>query len=143
LPEARALADADVDGAVALLGFEDNLLALGMPGLLVDPAHHALRVPTWGSSKTSALGEARHMSQRTILAETKVVGFWDFDPDARAIAVALFDAVAAATRKRVRAAADELGAFLGTDVGHGRSFSLDTDDELRARVRWLQALARS
>ncbi len=84
LPEARGLVDdADVDGAVALLPFEDNLLALGTPGLLIEPAYHRRQVPTWGSSKKSALGDARHLSQRTVVAESKIVGFWDCDPDAR------------------------------------------------------------
>lgn len=139
LPEARGLVDdADVDGAVALLPFEDNLLALGTPGLLIEPAYHRRQVPTWGSSKKSALGDARHLSQRTVVAESKIVGFWDCDPDARAVAVACYDAVSAATRKRIHAAAAELGRFLANDLGHGRSFSLDTGDELR--VRWLRGV---
>jgi hypothetical protein len=138
LPEARTLLDADIDRAVALLPFEDNLLALPTPGLMIDPAHHAIEVPTWGSNKRSALGDARHLSHRTVVAESKIVGFWELDPDAGAVVVGYFDSVSLATKKRVQAAAGELGHFLVKDIGHGRSFSLDTDDELRLRVKWLR-----
>jgi len=48
-----------------------------------------------------------------------------------------------AARKHLDAAAEDLACFLADDVGHGRSFSLDTDDELRARSRQVHEIKGS
>lgn len=137
LEERRDLpaASRDAAGAVAFLPFEDNLLALhGGPTFMVDAAHHPTEVPIWGGGKkTTTLGEARHMSLRSFLAEGKVGGFWEYDPDARTVLHAPFGGLSAATRKKVAAAAAGFTRFLTGEIGHGRSFSLDTDDELRTR----------
>jgi len=138
-------ASKEAAASVAFLPFEDNLVALhGGPTLLVDAAHHAVQVPVWGGGKDTTLGGARHMSIRSFLADGKIAGFWEFDPDARTVVYAPFGALSAAARKKMVAAADDFTRFLAEDVGHGRSFSLDTDDELRTRsaqVRGMQARA--
>jgi hypothetical protein len=74
-----------------------------------------------------------------VLAEGKLVGFWDYDPDARAIVTALFDEVSAASREKLELAARRLGRFLAGEIGHGRTTVLDTDDALRERVARLRA----
>lgn len=142
LAEAAATlqACADASDAIALLPFEDNLLALqGGPEFFVDVRHHGLRVPTWGRDATVPLGAAKHMSFRTVVAEGRVAGFWEYDPDASDVQVVLFEPVGAGTHKRLAALASDTGRFLREEVGHGRSFSLDTDQDLRQRV---QALCR-
>jgi hypothetical protein len=130
--------------AVALLPFEDNVFATqGGPAMMVDEAHLGIEVPTWGSGgRPSTLGEAKHLGQRSVVAEGRLVGFWDFDPDARKVVHALFDDVSAATRKKLAAAAAELGRFLADEIGHGRSHALDSDDELRRRAAWVRHDAR-
>lgn len=136
------LAAPRADDAVAFLPFEDNLLALrGGPAIFVDPAHHGLSVPIWGSgSKKEKLGEVRHMSFRSVVAEGKVVGFWEYDPDAKKVVVGCFDRVKPATRKRLGEAASDVSTFLAEDLGHGRSFSIDSDDELRKRAKLVRSL---
>ncbi len=135
LEERRDLLEAADSDTVALLPFEDNLVALhGGPALLVDRAHHGTPVPSWGSSKISTLGEARHMSLRGVVAEGKIAGFWEYDPDAREVVIGTFNEIPAATRKRLDAEAEALAHFLADDIGHGRSFNLDTDDDMRQRA---------
>jgi hypothetical protein len=56
---------------------------------------------------------------------------------------ALFDEVTAETQDRIDAAAAATGRFLADEIGHGRTFSLDTDDYLRQRVAWLRSLRPS
>jgi hypothetical protein len=142
LIEERLLEEsADAASAVAFLPFEDNLIHLhGGPARVVDEAHHAMTVPVWGSSKTTTIGEARHMSLRSVVAEGKVSGFWEFDPDARAVVYRGFDGLSAATRKKLDAAAQDLSHFLADDLGHGRSFTLDTDEELRKRSAQIRGM---
>jgi hypothetical protein len=143
--ERRALLDAEgTDDAIAFLPFDDNLLSLrGTAAELVDPAHHGLEVPTWGGgSRTARLGDARYMAFRSIVAEGKVAGFWEFDPDAGEVVHACFDKVRPATRKRLEAGAADVARFLAKDLGHGRSFSIDTDEELKKRVAQIRKLRR-
>jgi hypothetical protein len=129
----------------ALLPFEDNLVALhGGPALLIDPAHQGLPVPQWGSGgRLAPLAEARHVSMRCVLAGDRIVGLWDFDPDRREAVFSCFDKPPAAVRKRLESAAAEMGRFLREQLGHGRSYSLDTDADLRQRVGFVRGLGGS
>lgn len=128
--------------AVAFLPFEDNLVALRPgPAALVEPAHHKIRVPVWGSSKDTTLGEARHMSFRSVVAEGQVSGFWEYDPDSKKVVWASFARLKPATRKRVDESAAELSRFLAEEIGHARSFSIETDDDLRKRAAMVRKLS--
>lgn len=132
--ERRGLLDESGD-AVALLSFEDNLIHLhGGPAFLVDEALHGAVVPSWGMGRPSTLGEAKHLSLRSFVADGKIAGFWEYDPDAREIVVRPFAPLPAKTKAKVDEAAADLSRFLAEEVGHGRSFSLDTDEELRKRA---------
>lgn len=77
-----------------------------------------------------------------LLVDGEVRGFWEVDVDAGEGVVAPF----APLPKARRAAVDEAGAalvrFLLDEIGHARSFSLDTDDEVRKRAAAVRALAR-
>jgi len=136
LHERRALLDSSwgTSQPIALLSFEDNLVALhGGPALLVDKAHHAIPVPELATGKIVPLGEAKHMTLRSVMAEGKIAGVWEYDPDARTVVTAGFAGLSKATHARLDAAAEDAAHFLTEDLGHGRSFSLDTDDDLRKR----------
>jgi hypothetical protein len=134
---------ARADEALAFLPFEDNLLALqGTPALLADPRHHALALPSWDGKKKVALGEATHLAFRPLLAEGRLVGFWELDPAASAVVTGCFAPVSAATRKRLAAEAEVVAGFLMDELGHGRSFSLDTDAALDERARWIRSLGK-
>ncbi|MEO1369617.1 MAG: crosslink repair DNA glycosylase YcaQ family protein, partial [Acidobacteriota bacterium] len=129
-------------GAVAFLPFGDNLIALrGGPAFWVDPEHHAIPVPVWGRGRGSTLGDVRQSMLRPIMADGRLVGFWEFDPDAQTAATAVFAHIDKATRGRIEDRRLEVGAFLAEQLGHGRSFSLDKDDALRRRVADLGAIA--
>lgn len=127
---------------VVLLGFEDNLLAFqGGPAILVDAGHHEVKVPAWGSGEDGRLGDTRHLLQRPIIAGGRMVGFWEFDPDEREVQWGCFDdTVDGTTRDRIGARAKDLTKFLADGVGHGRSYSLDTDEALRERSAWVRSL---
>ncbi len=145
LHERRALLDSSwgTSQPIALLSFEDNLVALhGGPALLVDKAHHATPVPELATDKIVPLGEAKHMTLRSIMAEGKIAGFWEYDPDARTVVTAGFAGFSKATHARLDAAAEDVAHFLSEDLGHGRSFSLDTDDDLRARSAQVRDVAK-
>jgi hypothetical protein len=126
---------------VALLPFEDNLLHLHGPAALVEPRYHQVAVPSWGSARPVRLGEARHMSFRSIVADGYVVGFWEFEPDRGEVVQACFAKVPRATRDAIEAEAVAVARFIQEELGHGRSFSLDTEEELRKRARQLAAFA--
>lgn len=150
----RELAYVDEDGLPALdqpatfgdhvtfLSFEDNLIVPhGGPGLFAAPRHHALEVHSWGTSRPVTLGDAKHLATRTILVGDAIAGFWEFDPDAQELVTWMFDQDHA-LRDHVEAEATAFARFLFEEVGHARSFSLDTDDSVRERARELRQRRR-
>jgi hypothetical protein len=135
LEDRKGLLDTVADTGIALLSFEDNLMHLhGGPVLLVDEAHHATPVSSWGMGRSTTLGEAKHLSLRAILVDGKIAGFWEYDPDAREVVSRTFDKISDATRSKLDEATADIARFLTDELGHGRSFSLDTDDDLRKRA---------
>lgn len=124
---------------VRLLSFQDSYVTdHGGPAVLCEPAQHGRVIPLWGSSKPATLGEAKHMSLRPVLIGDRLAGFWEYDPDRQQVAFGLFDGKKAPPQ--VLAEAEALGAFIRDELEHGRSFSLDTDDALRERAAFVQAL---
>lgn len=129
--------------AVAFLPFEDNLVALhGGPALLVDAAHHGLTVPRWSMRAPVTLGEARGMSLRTVVADGAVSGFWEYEPRSRTVAAAMLGSGPARAASAVKAGAEALAAFIADDLGHARSYSLDTDEALSERTVQLATFGR-
>lgn len=134
-------ATAPPPGSYSFLPFEDNLLTVhGGPSALVDPAHHGLEVPRWGGSRPTTLGEARHIGYRPLIAGEKVVGFWEYDPDAGEVVTATFEPLARGEQKALGEARERVAARVRDDLGHARSFSLDTDDALRRRAAQLRRM---
>ncbi len=126
-------------GSLAFLPFEDNLTALhGGPGLLADEKHHKTPVPVWGSSRLSTLGEGAHLSLRPVVSDGKLRGFWEFDPDSGSIVARFFEQGISETQLSV--GLRPLLGLLTLDLGHGHSFSLDTDASLRERVTFLKKM---
>ncbi|HEX4955141.1 MAG TPA: crosslink repair DNA glycosylase YcaQ family protein [Thermoanaerobaculia bacterium] len=126
-------------GPVSFLPFDDNLPGLhGGPALLVDAAHHELEVPVWGSNEKQRLGWARYMSYRGMVADGRVVGFWELDPEARAVVWATFAPPEPGLASRIEAGAADTVRFLLGELGHGKSFSIDSDTDLARRATALR-----
>ncbi len=71
----------------------------------------------------------------------RIAGFWEFDPDAGEVVYRCFDTQAAASvEAAMQETAADLSRFLREELGHGRSFSIDKDDNLRQRVAQIRAL---
>lgn len=142
-----SLASAFVDDAPsaddvhALLGFEDNAFGLNVgAALFADPMFHKMKVPSWGSASKVDLGSARHLSSRPVISEGRLVGFWEYDPDEKEVVLGLFNAVSKDSKRRLDEQADAVTRFLRDELGHGRSFSLDTDEALAQRAVWVSEL---
>ncbi|QRN98653.1 winged helix DNA-binding domain-containing protein [Archangium violaceum] len=127
--------------SLSLLPFEDGYLSFhGGPALLTDPRHHAFEIPVWGNTKGSTLGDARHMSIRSLFDGDRLVGLWEYDPDAGTVVFGTFDKLAPKRRKAVEVLAEGMATFLREDMGHARSFSLDSEDTVRGRAAIVKAL---
>jgi hypothetical protein len=124
-----------------LLSFEDNYLTFhGGPGLVTDPRHHGRAVPVWGRMRGSTLGDAGHIQMRTLLDGDRVAGLWEYAPDEGAVVFTTFEPLAVKRRKAVQALADDMAAFLRDELGHARSFTLDTMDAVRERAAAVRAM---
>lgn len=128
----------------SLLPFEDTLLTIhGGPAPFVDPAFHELSLPTWGGrAKIEKLGELNHLGRRPILVGERLVGFWEWDAKGGdgggEIVNWIFDALSRDRQAALDAARAELARWIPAELGHARSFSLDTDDAVAARVAELR-----
>lgn len=126
--------------SVRLLAFEDNFLVLhGGPRFVAAPEHHGRTLSPWGPMKSSTIGHARHVTTRCIVTGEGIVGFWEYDPDAHDIVTLPFGKLSAAQTKELRALAGETAALFRDEIGHARSFTLDTDAEIRKRVKILKS----
>jgi hypothetical protein len=139
LPVLRAPAPAAK--GFSFLPFEDNFIVLhGGPGAFVDPRHHGRSIPVWGTTRATTLGQATHMSMRALCEGDRIAGLWEYDPDSKQVVFGTFDPLPPARRKAAAAQAEELGRFLREEIGHARSFVLDTESALRERARLVKAL---
>ncbi|MEM8963327.1 MAG: crosslink repair DNA glycosylase YcaQ family protein [Acidobacteriota bacterium] len=132
----------EVAGSLAFVTFEDNLLALhDGPAFLTESRHHHVEVPKWGRAKGSTLGDITHTLARTIVIDGAIGGFWEYDPDRQEVVTATLEPASATVVDRLGSAAADPGAFIRDQLGHGQSFSLDTDDGLRKRVAFVESLS--
>lgn len=130
-----ALKDAAPATSVSLLSFEDNYLTIhGGPGLLTDPKHHSREVSRWGTTKGTTLGDVKHLLARSVLDGDRLVGFWEFDPSSGKGVFATFDPLPPKRKKAVQELAESTAAFLKEDLGHARSFSLDSMEQVQERA---------
>jgi hypothetical protein len=126
--------------SVALLAMEDNYLTMhGGPGPLTDPEHHGRKIEAWGMSRATTLGEARHVAMRTLVLGDRVSGFWEYDPEAQELVAAPFAPLSPKQTRAVEEAAQAVIALFA-ELGHARSFSLDTMEEVAARAHKLRAV---
>ncbi|HEX8704303.1 MAG TPA: crosslink repair DNA glycosylase YcaQ family protein [Myxococcaceae bacterium] len=120
---------------MSMLSFEDNYLTFhGGPGVLTDPKHHKRQVKKWGTTKGGTLGDVTHLSARTLFDGDRLVGFWEYDPSAESIVFNTFDPLPPKRKRAAQELADSLATFLKDDLGHARSFSLDTMEAVQERA---------
>jgi hypothetical protein len=129
------------DPDFAFLAVGDNLAVVyGGPAVFVDPSHHDRPVDTWGNGQRKVpLGEARYLGHRMLLLGNRIVGFWEYDPVATEIMCRSLDPLPPELGKRLIEESEAMAAFLRDDIGHGRSFNLDTDEALHQRAQALRA----
>ncbi|MCP3098908.1 winged helix DNA-binding domain-containing protein [Myxococcus sp. K15C18031901] len=114
--------------------------ARGGPGRVTDPRHHSLQVPRWGSAKDGTLGEVAHMSLRGVLDGDRLAGFWEFDAEEGEVLFHTFEPLSPKRRKQFAARAAEVASFLEEEVGHARSFTLDTEASVAERAALIRSL---
>ena len=113
----------------------DNLVALPeTPAALVDPADAEVEVATFGRPATGLLGTARHIFDRVLARDGRIVGLWAWRPADHDIAVHRFEDTGDVEAERV-AVRDLL-----RDLGTGKRFSLDKDAGLARLAERIEAL---
>jgi hypothetical protein len=129
---------------IALLAFEDNYLVNHGLSAVSDPRHHALKVDIWGGDRgPEALGTADHVLSRTIVIDGLVAGFWEVDARSGGAVWYTFDPTSKALARELDERTAEIAGFLVRELGHARSFTLDTMDEVQTRADRIARLAGS
>lgn len=130
---------APVTTSISMLSFEDNYLTFhGGPGLLTDPKNHPREVSRWGNTKGTNLGDVKHLAARSLFDGERLVGFWEFDPSSGKVVFSTFEPLPAKRKKAVQERAEDMARFLKEDLGHARSFSLDTMEQVQERAELLK-----
>ena len=141
-----ALRAARAADTAALLSFEDNYLVLhGGPGIVTDPAYHAIELAAFGADAPQPIGTTAHMLQRSIVIGGMVVGLWELDEAAGAGVWAPLGkgAIAASRAKELDALVADAARFLVGEIGHAKSFTLDTAALVAARAASIKRLRGS
>jgi len=122
----------------ALVGSIDSisLLRRDLPSL-IDAAD--LKRNVMGERGARELGGLADLPSHAILDRGRVVGLWEFDPDAGKIAWWAFGANP--TDKTLVAAVERMEAFVADDLGDARSFSLDSAKSRAPRIAALRKAA--
>jgi len=103
---------------------------------LLAPEDLQRKVPT--EKGTAEIGALQYLPSHAILDRGRLVGLWEYDPDAGAIAWSSFVPADAALRKAVTETED----FVRDGLGDARSFSLDSPKSRAPRIAALRAMAR-
>lgn len=111
------------------------LLRRDMAGLLA--AKDAARM-VYGDRGPVELGGLQDLSSHAIVDRGRVVGLWEYDTGAQAIAWTSFVASTAALAAEVA----RTESFVREQLGDARSFSLDSPDRRRPRIEALRAAKR-
>ena len=90
-------------------------------------------------TKTVALGRLSDLPSHAILDRGRLIGLWEFDPEAQQIVWATFGATA---DKALRDAIARTEAFVRDELGDMRSFSLDSPSSRAPRITALRAMRR-
>jgi hypothetical protein len=99
---------------------------------LVDPAD--LKRKVLGDRGTRELGGLSDLPNHAILDRGRLVGLWEFDPDAGSIVWWAFGAKGKALEQAVARTED----FIRADLGDARSFSLDSPKSRAPRIAALK-----
>ena len=122
----------------------DNLLALrSWAGrALVDPTHHTIPLIGMGARGSISVGEVRWPHQRPIVQDGEWIGVWEWDLDAGQAVGATFGPAGAAN-DAIRDALATQSRFIADELdGAWRTYSVDSEKFLRARLAAMQAFHR-
>jgi hypothetical protein len=140
--ELAALEDAHLgDDTVRFLPVEDLYVTVHGPGAVTPAKHHGRSVGSWGTTARAKLGEAKHLDQRVVLVGPTIAGFWEYDAEEAEVVFAPLAPLTSHAKSAVQLGAEETARFIQEELGHARTFSLDTDDAVQARARSLRKAA--
>jgi hypothetical protein len=124
---------------VSFVALLDNIVHMRREVLPHLDAEDAKRkVP--GSDKQAPAGQLIDLPYHPIVDRGRIVGLWDWDGVKGALVYRLFGKPGAELVKDAKKAADALAAYVKSDLGDVRSFSLDSPE---SRVERIEALAKA
>lgn len=103
---------------------------------LTDLEHHDRPCSGFGV-KAATIATAKNADGRFVIRGGKIVGLWDYDPDAKVVRYGLWSRQDRSLK--MDEIADSLGTFLREQVGHGMVYALDSVGEQRERIARLPA----
>lgn len=129
--EISGLAEPPAD-RVFFLPFRDNLLGLHR-GVEIFTDDGELEVLGWNSNRVPA-ASAESLHQNAIVRGGRVIGAWEFDPDADTVVYKLWDRPRRSDAGRVDRDASLLGTFIREQLGDARFYPFDSAKTRAPRI---------
>lgn len=119
---------------VTLLGLQDLYLVVhGGPAWVCPAAQLDVEIPTWGRLRGGPIRTIQHPHLRAVLVAGELAGFWEVDAAMDQQHVAwLADPGPTATKRATKQVA-ALRRFMAEQLGHAKTFSIDSDKRIDAR----------
>lgn len=120
--------EAPTDPVYALISSLDSLILHRRDALILfDEADRGRSVP--GEKGLSGLG-SQDLTANAIVDRGRIIGLWEYDPEAKAIVKMLFVPESAGLKAKIA----RTEAFIRDELGDARSFSLDSPKSRRAKL---------
>ena len=126
---------------VTLLGLQDLYLVVhGGPGWVCPTDHLEVEIPRWGPMRGGAIRTTQHPHLRAVLVAGELAGFWDVDASMSEQHIAWFDQPGKTLAKRADKQVAALRRFMAEELGHAKTFSIDSDKRIDARFALVREL---
>lgn len=122
------------DEQIALVGSIDGMVHLRSDSAgLVEPEDHDQKM--WGEKSIQTVGSFHDLENHGIFDRGRLIGLWEYDPEAREIVWRTFQPPTDAVKREV-ATTEE---FIREQLGDARSFSLDSPASRKPKLNFLQS----
>ena len=125
----------------AILGLQDLYLVVrGGPASVCPAAHLDVDIPRWGPMRGGPIRGTKHPHLRAVLVAGELAGFWEVNAAMDEQHIAWLETPGKAAAGRAEKKVKALREFMRDELGHAKTFSIDSDPKIDKRFALVQGL---
>lgn len=126
---------------VRLLGLQDLYLVVhGGPAWATPAEALDIEIPRWGPMRGGPIRDTKHPHLRAVVVDGELAGFWDVDATMQVQHLSWVTKVSAANKKLAAKKLTQLREFMRDELGHAKTFSIDSDKRIDQRLELVRSL---